>query len=68
MTRKLIRNGNSETSLTIDKTMREHLGVTTEVDVQFVEGKIILTKPLTIKEAASNTVKRYGKTLKRLAK
>lgn len=67
MTRKLIRSGNSD-ALTFDKTMKEHLGITKEVDVQYIEGKIILSKPLTVKEASARSGKKFAKAYKRLAK
>jgi len=66
MTRKLVATGNS-LALTLDKTMRDHLGITTIVEVQLREGEIVLRKPMTIQEAAENTKQRYGRALKKLA-
>lgn len=66
MTRKLIKTGNSQ-ALTIDKTMKEHLGIEDAVEVVYEKNKIILLRPMTIEEAAENTIMRYGRALKRLA-
>ena len=66
MTRKLVKTGNSS-ALIVDKTMKEHLGVTDEVEVSYEKGRVVLKKPMTIEEAAERTVARYGKALKKLA-
>lgn len=44
MIRTLTKTGNSM-ALRLSKEMREHLGVTDKVDVQYVEGAIILRRP-----------------------
>jgi antitoxin component of MazEF toxin-antitoxin module len=67
MTRKLVKTGNS-TALIVDKTMKEHLDVTDEVEVSYEKGRIVLRKPMTIEEAAERTIERYGNALKNLAK
>jgi len=66
MTKKLHKSGNSM-SLIITKTMREHLGVTDEVDVQFAEGQIILRKPLSVREASRGSGEKYREAYRRLA-
>ena len=47
--------------------MKEHLGITDEVDVAYEKGLIVLRKPMTVREAAERTIDRHGKTLKKLA-
>jgi len=44
MIRTLTKTGNSM-ALRLSKEMREHLGVTDKVDVQYVEGAIVLRRP-----------------------
>lgn len=66
MTRKLIKTGNSS-ALVVDKTMKEHLGISDSVDLVFEKDRVILRRPMTIQEASERTLKRYGKALKRLA-
>lgn len=44
MIRTLTKTGNSM-ALRLSKEMREHLGVLDKVDVQFIEGAIILRRP-----------------------
>jgi antitoxin component of MazEF toxin-antitoxin module len=67
MTRKLVKTGNSN-ALIVDKTMKEHLGVTDEVEVIYEKDRIVLKRPMTIEEAANRTISRYSKALKNLAK
>ena len=66
MTRKLVKTGNSS-ALIVDRTMKQHLGITDEVDVAYEKGRIVLRKPRTVREAAERTIKRHGKALKKLA-
>jgi antitoxin component of MazEF toxin-antitoxin module len=44
MIRTLTKTGNSM-ALRLTKEMREHLGVTDKVDVQYIEGAIVLRRP-----------------------
>jgi len=67
MIKKLIRTGNSR-ALTIDKVMQEHLGITGEVEVQFIKGKLILTRPLTVTEASARSAEKFAEAYKRLAR
>lgn len=66
MTRKLIKTGNS-TALVVDKTMKQHLGVTDEVEVVYEEDRIVLRRPLSVKEASERSAQKYGEAYKRLA-
>lgn len=50
MTRKLVKTGNSS-ALIVDKTMKEHLGIIDEVEVAYEMGRIVLRKPMTVREA-----------------
>jgi antitoxin component of MazEF toxin-antitoxin module len=67
MKRQLVRTGNS-VALVLTKDMREHLGVSDSVDVQFVEGQIVLRKPLSLEEASDRSDKKFSEAYKRLAK
>jgi antitoxin component of MazEF toxin-antitoxin module len=67
MLKPLTKTGNS-LSLCITKEMREHLGVTDQVEVEFRKGSIVLKKPMTVQEAAAHTRKRYDQALRNLAK
>lgn len=67
MTRKLTRTGNSD-ALTITRDMKDHLGITDEVDVQFLAGKIVLKRPMTIEEASARSDEKFKGAYKRLAK
>ena len=44
MIRSLTKTGNSM-ALRLSREMREHLGITDKIDVQFVEGAIVLRRP-----------------------
>jgi antitoxin component of MazEF toxin-antitoxin module len=44
MIRTLTKTGNSM-ALRLTKEMREHLGINDKIDVQYVEGAIILRRP-----------------------
>ncbi len=66
MTRKLIKTGNSQ-ALTIDKTMKEHLGISDAVEVIYEKDRIILVRPMTIEEASARSGKKYENAYKRLA-
>lgn len=58
MIRQLTKTGNSM-ALRLTKEMREHLGVTDSVDVQYVEGAIILRRPpMTFDQAKSSALDR----------
>jgi antitoxin component of MazEF toxin-antitoxin module len=44
LVKKLIRSGNSF-ALVLDKAMLQHLGVTDEIDIFLLKGRIVLMKP-----------------------
>ena len=67
MKRQLVKTGNS-LALVLTRDMREHLGLSDSVDVQFTEGQIILRKPMTIEEASDRSDKKFSEAYKRLAK
>ena len=66
MVRKLVKTGNSS-ALILSKDMKEHLGVTDAVDVQYVDGELRIRRPLTVEEATEYSLKRYAKAYKKLA-
>ncbi len=66
MTRKLVKTGNSS-ALIVDKTMKEHLGVTDEVEVAYEKGRIVLRRPMTVREASERSGKKFREAYKRLA-
>jgi len=71
MIRKLARNGNS-LALNLTRDIRDHLGISTEIEVQLIEGAVILrapkTKPLiSIEEADRRTNEQFGNAYRRLA-
>lgn len=66
MTKKLVRTGNSD-ALIITKEMKEMLGVEDEIDVVYDRDKVILRKPLTVREASALSDKMYSKAYKKLA-
>ena len=66
MKRQLIKTGNS-VALILTKDMREHLGISTEVDVQLTEGKIVLRKPMSLEEASERSDKKFSRAYKRLS-
>jgi antitoxin component of MazEF toxin-antitoxin module len=51
MTRKLVKTGNSN-ALIVDKTMKEHLGVTDEVEVIYEKDRIVLKRPMSVRDAS----------------
>ncbi|MEA2553301.1 MAG: hypothetical protein QOJ65_1477 [Fimbriimonadaceae bacterium] len=67
MRRPLVKTGNS-VALILSRDMREHLGVSDAVDVQFADGQIILRRPISIEEASDRSDKKFSKAYKRLAK
>jgi antitoxin component of MazEF toxin-antitoxin module len=67
MIKKLNAGGNSRV-LTITKEMLQHLKVTDEVDVQFVDEGILLKRPDSeAKRFAREFSKKYDKAMRRLA-
>jgi antitoxin component of MazEF toxin-antitoxin module len=66
MTRKLVKTGNSS-ALIVDKTMKEHLDISDEIEVFYEKGRIILRKPLTVREASARSGEKFRKAYKRLA-
>ncbi len=67
MIRMLTKTGNSM-ALRLTKEMREHLGVTDRVDVQYVEGAIVLRRPpLSFDQAKSGALDRLESVIKRQA-
>lgn len=65
MIRNLTKTGNSM-ALRLSKEMREHLGVTDKVDVQYVEGAIILRRPpLSFEKAKISALERLDGAIKR---
>ncbi|MEO7454224.1 MAG: hypothetical protein ABIV13_05610 [Fimbriimonadales bacterium] len=66
MTRKLVKTGNSN-ALIVDKTMKEHLGITDAIEVIYEKDRIVLRRPMSVREAAERTIERYDKVLKKLA-
>ena len=58
MTRKLVKTGNS-IALVVDKTMKEHLGVTDEVEVIYEKDRIVLKRPMTVREPSDHSGKKY---------
>lgn len=67
MTRHLVKTGNS-VALVLTRDMREHLGISDSVEVQFTEGQIVLKKPMTVQEASDRSDRKFSKAYKRLAK
>jgi antitoxin component of MazEF toxin-antitoxin module len=77
MIRQLVKNGNSK-ALNLDKTMRDHLGLTSdEVEVILESNKIILRVPTKLREEAEGesfeqafaaTLVEYDEALRNLAK
>lgn len=69
MTLKLIKNGNSKV-LTINKTMREHLGVTGDtIEAEMTEAGILLKRNvLDVEQFAREFVKKHDKAMTELAK
>ena len=67
MNRKLVKNGNSST-LVITRDMKEHLGVDDAIEVEFVNGGIMLRRPVDWEEANRLTDERYGEAYEELAK
>ena len=67
MTRNLVRTGNSS-ALVLTRDMKEHLGVTDTVDVQFKDGCIILRRPLSFEEASARSDEKFAEAYKELAK
>jgi antitoxin component of MazEF toxin-antitoxin module len=66
MTRKLVKTGNS-TALIVDKTMKEHLDITDEIEVSYEKDRIVLRKPLTVREASAQSGEKFREAYKRLA-
>ena len=58
MTRKLVKTGNS-IALVVDKTMKEHLGVTDEVEVIYAQDRIVLKRPMTVTRRLKDNPKRF---------
>jgi hypothetical protein len=68
MTKTLTRTGNSD-ALVISKEMRAHLGLTgNRIGVQYLEGRIVLTKAQEFEEALDATVEQFDDALRNLAK
>lgn len=68
MNRRLTKTGNSHT-LVITREMKEHLGLEEpQIDVQYIEGAIVLRKPSTFEDALSATFAQYDTALRNLAK
>jgi len=77
MVKKLIKHGNS-LALVIDKPVLDLLKITEEtpLEIETVDGKSLQIKPLkavrsarpAVKEALGRANKKFGKTLKNLAK
>jgi antitoxin component of MazEF toxin-antitoxin module len=66
MMRRLVRTGNS-VALILTRDMKDHLGITDVVEVQIAEGRIILSKPLTLREASTRSDEKLGPAYERLA-
>ena len=66
MTRKLIKTGNSN-ALIVDKTMKEHLGITDAVEVIYEKDRVVLRRPMTVREASEISGERYKEAYKRLS-
>ena len=63
MIRILTKTGNSM-ALRLTKEMREHLGVTDRVDVQYIEGAIVLRRPpMSFEDARDTAIDRLGALL-----
>lgn len=69
MTLKLMKNGNSKV-LIINKTMREHLGVTGDtVEAEMIEAGILLKKAkFDTEQHARNFIKKHRRAIEELAK
>ncbi len=67
MVRKLVKTGNS-VALILSKDMRDHLGVTDEVNVELVENEIRLRKPMSLEEAARRSDAKFADAYRKLAK
>jgi antitoxin component of MazEF toxin-antitoxin module len=66
MIRTLTKTGNSM-ALRLTKEMREHLGVSDKVDVQYVEGAIILRRPpMAFEKAKASALDRLDSALSRM--
>jgi antitoxin component of MazEF toxin-antitoxin module len=66
MIRTLTKTGNSM-ALRLTKEMREHLGVSDKVDVQYVEGAIILRRPpMAFEKAKASSLERLDSALSRM--
>ena len=67
MVKKLSPNGNSR-ALIVTKLMREHLGVTDEVEVSLTEGQIILRKPESpAKRFTREFARKHDRAMRKLA-
>lgn len=66
MVRKLVKTGNS-VALILSKDMRDHLGITDEVDIQLVSGEIHLRRPITVQEAAARSDEKFADAYRKLA-
>ncbi len=66
MTRKLVKTGNSD-ALIITKEMKEMLGIESEIDVVYDRDRIVLQKPLTVREASAISDQMYGDAYRKLA-
>ena len=67
MKRKLGKNGNSST-LVITRDMKNHLGVEEAIDVEFVNGAIILRRPLDWEEINRLIDEQFAEAFEELAK
>jgi len=66
MIRTLTKTGNSM-ALRLTKEMREHLGVSDKVDVQYVEGAIILRRPpMAFERAKASAFEKLDPALSRI--
>lgn len=66
MTKKLVKTGNSS-ALIVDKTMKDHLGVTDSVEVVYEKDRIVLRRPMTVREASKRSGEKYAEAYKRLS-
>jgi len=66
MIRTLTKTGNSM-ALRLTKEMREHLGINDKIDVQYVEGAIILRRPpMAFDRAKGSALDKLDSTLSRI--
>lgn len=66
MIRRLTKIGNSY-GLILSKDLRDHLGITDEVEVIIREGEIVLRRPMSLDHALEHSETKFGDAFSRLS-